>query len=58
MIFKADDRAKVEQSAEYQRLQEEYTRAFEIQRREALKFSALRGERTPEKDELLRQALD
>jgi Na+/proline symporter len=57
MIFKADDRAKVEQSAEYQRLQEEYTRAFEIQRREALKFSALRGERTPEKDELLRQAL-
>jgi solute:Na+ symporter, SSS family len=57
MIFKADDRAKVEQNAEYQKLQEEYARAFDQRQRAALKFSALSGERSAEKDQLIRQAV-
>jgi SSS family solute:Na+ symporter len=36
LIFKSDDRAKVEQSAEYQRLNAEYAQAFDARRQAAL----------------------
>jgi Na+/proline symporter len=39
LIFKADDRAKIEQSAEYQKLNAEYSQAFESRQRAALTFS-------------------
>jgi Na+/proline symporter len=39
LIFKSDDRAKVEQSAEYQRLNDEYGRAFAARRQTALDFA-------------------
>ncbi len=39
MIFKADDRAKVEQSAEYKQLNAEYTAAYEERRKAALFWS-------------------
>ncbi|HKX30146.1 MAG TPA: sodium:solute symporter [Blastocatellia bacterium] len=39
LIFKADDRAKVEQSAEYQRLNAEYEQAFDSRQRAALAFT-------------------
>jgi Na+/proline symporter len=39
MIFKSDDRAKVERSAEYQRLNAEYSQAFESRQRAALAFA-------------------
>jgi Na+(H+)/acetate symporter ActP len=40
MIFKSDDRAKVERSADYQRLNAEYSEAFEARQRAAHAFSA------------------
>ncbi|HEV2666014.1 MAG TPA: sodium:solute symporter, partial [Blastocatellia bacterium] len=39
LIFKSDDRAKVEQSAEYQRLNAEYAQAFAARRQAALDFT-------------------
>jgi Na+/proline symporter len=39
LIFKSDDRAKVEQSAEYQRLNAEYAQAFDARRQAALGFA-------------------
>jgi len=39
MIFKADDRAKIEQSAEYQQLSAEHAAAFEERRQAALSWS-------------------
>src|SRR5262245_2964711 len=39
LIFKSDDRAKVEQSAEYQRLNAEYAQAFAARRQAALDFA-------------------
>ncbi|MCI0338709.1 MAG: sodium:solute symporter [Acidobacteria bacterium] len=39
MIFKSDDRAKVEQSAEYQKLNAEYSEAFDSRQRAALAFA-------------------
>ncbi len=39
LIFKADDRAKVEQSAEYQRLNTEYAQAFTARQQAALDFT-------------------
>ncbi len=39
MIFKADDRAKVERSAEYQKLNEEYQQAFARRQQAALAFA-------------------
>jgi SSS family solute:Na+ symporter len=39
LIFKSDDRAKVEQSAEYQRLKAEYEQAFAARRQAALDFT-------------------
>ncbi len=57
MIFKADDRAKVEQIAEYKDLEKDYAVAYEKRRRSALLFSSLNGERTAEKDALLQEAV-
>jgi Na+/proline symporter len=39
LIFKSDDRARVEQSAEYQRLDAEYAQAFSARRQAALDFA-------------------
>jgi Na+/proline symporter len=39
LIFKSDDRAKVEQRAEYQRLNDEYAQAFAARRQSALDFA-------------------
>jgi len=39
MIFKADDRAKIQQSAEYQRLDAEYRRAFASRQQAAIAFA-------------------
>jgi SSS family solute:Na+ symporter len=39
LIFKSDDRAKVEQTAEYQRLNAEYEQAFTARRQAALDFA-------------------
>jgi solute:Na+ symporter, SSS family len=44
MIFKADDRARVEQSAEYQRLDAEYRRAFASRRQAAVDFANAEGQ--------------
>jgi len=57
MIFKADDRAKVQQSAEYQNLEKEFSRAFESRQRAALLFSAVNGARTEQKDALLQESM-
>ncbi len=56
MIFKADDRAKVEQTAEYKKLAAEYTAAYDKRQRNALLYSGLNGEQSTEKDALLQQA--
>ena len=56
LIFKADDRAKVEQTAEYKKLDAEYAAAYEKRERSALLFSGLSGEQTPAKDSLLKDA--
>ncbi len=56
MIFKADDRAKVEQTTEYKKLDADYSAAYEKRQRNALLFSGLNGEQSPEKDALLREA--
>jgi Na+/proline symporter len=39
MIFKADDKARIQQSAEYQRLDAEYQRAFDSRRQAAIAFA-------------------
>jgi Na+/proline symporter len=39
MIFKADDRARIQQSAEYQRLNAEYQRAFASRQQAAIAFA-------------------
>jgi SSS family solute:Na+ symporter len=39
LIFKSDDRAKVEQNAEYQKLSSQYSEAFEARQRAALAFA-------------------
>ncbi|HEY8460467.1 MAG TPA: sodium:solute symporter [Blastocatellia bacterium] len=44
LIFKSDDRAKVERSAEYQRLNAEYSQAFADRRRAALDFAGAEGD--------------
>jgi solute:Na+ symporter, SSS family len=44
MIFKADDRAEVEQSAEYQKLNEEYQQAFARRQQAALAFASADGQ--------------
>jgi Na+/proline symporter len=43
MIFKADDRARIERSAEYQRLDAEYQRAFASRRQAAIAFANSEG---------------
>jgi len=58
LVFKADDRAKVERSAEYKKLQEEYAQAFDKRQRSAMTFSGLSGERSGEKDALLQKAVE
>ncbi len=40
LIFKSDDRAKVEQRAEYQRLNDEYSQAFAARQQAALDFTS------------------
>jgi Na+(H+)/acetate symporter ActP len=57
MIFKADDRAAVERSAEYQSLDKEYSRALETRRIAALHYSALHGVGSEEKDRLLQDSM-
>jgi Na+/proline symporter len=57
MIFKADDRNRVQQSAEYRNLDREYAGAFDSRRRAALVFSAVRGERNEQKDRQLQEAI-
>src|SRR6266545_2457675 len=44
MIFKADDRARVEQSAEYQRLNAEFQRAFASKQQAAITFAGAGGQ--------------
>jgi solute:Na+ symporter, SSS family len=44
MIFKADDRARIEQGAEYQRLEAEYQRAFASRRQAAVDFANAGGQ--------------
>jgi Na+(H+)/acetate symporter ActP len=44
IIFKADDRARVEQSAEFQRLDAEYQRAFASRRQAAVDFANAEGQ--------------
>ncbi len=44
MIFKADDRAKIERSAEYQRLNAEYAQAFSSRQQAAVAFAAADGQ--------------
>jgi Na+/proline symporter len=39
MIFKADDRARIEQSAEYKKLQSEYDLAFQMRQQAALAYA-------------------
>ena len=39
MIFKSDDRARVERTAEYQKLETEYSEAFDSRRRAALAYA-------------------
>lgn len=58
LIFKADDRAKVEQSAEYKQLEQEYAQAFDKRQRAAKKFSALSGGENRENQLLMREALE
>jgi len=41
LIFKSDDRAKVEQSADYQRLNAEYAQAFDARRQAALDLAGV-----------------
>lgn len=43
LIFKADDRAKVEQSAEYQKLNSEYAQAFQVRKEAATNFANQSG---------------
>jgi solute:Na+ symporter, SSS family len=43
MIFKADDRARIEQSDEFQRLEAEYQRAFSSRRQAAIDFANAGG---------------
>lgn len=43
LIFKADDRAKVEQSAEYQKLNNEYAQAFQVRKDAATSFANQTG---------------
>jgi solute:Na+ symporter, SSS family len=43
MIFKADDRARIEQSAEFQQLEAEYQRAFASRRQAAIDFANAGG---------------
>lgn len=43
LIFKADDRAKVEQSTEYQRLNNEYAQAFQVRKDAATSFANQTG---------------
>jgi Na+/proline symporter len=40
LIFKADDRAKIEKNAEYQKLQKEYTAAFDERKRAATEYAS------------------
>jgi Na+/proline symporter len=44
MIFKADDRARVERSAEYQRLNAEFQRAFDAKQQAAITFAGAGGQ--------------
>ncbi len=44
LIFKSDDRARVEQSAEYQKLDAEYALAFAARRQAALEFAETGGQ--------------
>ncbi len=57
MIFKADDRAKVQQNTEYQKLQQEYSLAFESRQNAAKWFSAMSGAPNKDKDNLLRESI-
>lgn len=43
LIFKADDRAKVEQTAEYQKLNAEYAEAFQVRKEAATNFAGTTG---------------
>ncbi len=45
LIFKADDRAKIEQTAEYQKLNAEYAQAFSARQRAAEAFANADGQR-------------
>ena len=56
LIFKADDRAKVEQSGEYKKLEQEYAQAFDKRQRAAKKFSALSGGENLENQLLMGEA--
>jgi Na+/proline symporter len=58
LVFKADDRARVEGTAEFNKLQEDYSQAFNRRQRSALMFSGLSGERSAEKDALLQKSLE
>jgi Na+/proline symporter len=44
MIFKADDRAKIQQSAEYQQLDAEFRRAFDSRQQAAITFANAGGQ--------------
>jgi SSS family transporter len=44
MIFKADDRARVQQSAEYQRLNAEFQQAFAVRQQAAITFAEAGGQ--------------
>src|SRR5262249_5688540 len=44
MIFKADDRARIQQSAEYQRLSAEFQSAFASRRKAAIDFANAGGQ--------------
>lgn len=58
LIFKADDRARVEQSAEYKQLEQEYTSAYDKRQFNALLYSGLNGEGNESKDKLLTEAVN
>jgi Na+/proline symporter len=45
MIFKADDRARVEQSAQYRQLNDEFQRAFASRQQAAITFASAGGQR-------------
>jgi solute:Na+ symporter, SSS family len=47
LIFKADDRAKVEKNAEYQKLQAEYNDAFDARKRAAIDYAKAISENRP-----------